>query len=193
MGLGNLVDSDLGLLVAGNKSVPLSSMKDHDVVLSKPVSTTEMISSSKAFSWLLLSLCMWSDYSWVSVFAASSFWNRPLCKIKDVWRETFHVSANDIEPSTCNWFMLLQIQQKFWKWTCGSCCAGCVYRVSVLAFITGIAFSCCLPAPPSPRPLCWPLIPTKWRSGCHMDCKAFLLHHKQYRSKTPHLKPDVFW
>lgn len=54
-----MVDSDLGLLVAGNKSVPLSSMKDHDVVvLSKTVSATETLSSSKVFSWLLLSLCM---------------------------------------------------------------------------------------------------------------------------------------
>lgn len=43
-----MVDSDLGLLVTGNKSVPLSSMKDHDVVvLSKTVSATETISSSK--------------------------------------------------------------------------------------------------------------------------------------------------
>lgn len=54
MGLDNLIDSDLGPLVAGSKSLPpsllLSSRKDHDDdVLSKIVSNIEMLNSSKTF------------------------------------------------------------------------------------------------------------------------------------------------
>lgn len=54
MGLSKLIDSDLGPLVAGSKSLPpslqLSSRKDHDDdVLSKIVSNIEMLNSSKTF------------------------------------------------------------------------------------------------------------------------------------------------
>lgn len=62
-----------------------------------------------------------------------------------------YLIAHKIEPSTCNWFVLLELKQKLWQWVCGSCYGDCVYGVSVLAFITGL--SCPLPSPsPSADP-----------------------------------------